>query len=53
MRMRRKKHLDERLSLSNGVLLFMENRSQYGRPKEEDFIKINLSEVFSNDNPVF
>ncbi|MBO7187123.1 MAG: tRNA (guanosine(46)-N7)-methyltransferase TrmB, partial [Clostridia bacterium] len=27
--------------------------SQYGRPKEEDFIKLNLNEVFSNDNPVF
>ncbi len=53
MRMRRKKHLDERLSLSNGVLLFMENRSQYGRPKQEDFIKINFNEVFANDNPVF
>ena len=51
--MRRKKHLDERLTLSNGVLLFMENRSQYGRPKEEDFVKINLNEVFTNDNPVF
>jgi len=53
MRMRRKKHLDERLVDVKDGLLFMENRSQYGRPTEDDFIKIDLSKTFANDNPVY
>ena len=53
MRMRRKKHLDERIELSSKYLLFFEPRSVYGRPNKENYPNIDVKAVFGNDNPIY
>ncbi len=53
MRMRRKKHLDERIELTSKYLLFFEPRSIYGRPKKENYPDIDVKKAFNNENPVF
>ncbi|MBO5286430.1 MAG: tRNA (guanosine(46)-N7)-methyltransferase TrmB [Clostridia bacterium] len=52
MRLRRKKHLDERLELSKEYLLYFEEREHYGRPDPKDYPKLDFKTVFGNDNPV-
>ena len=53
MRMRRKKHLDERIELSSKYLLFFEPRSIYGRPNKENYPDIDVKKAFGNESPVY
>ncbi len=53
MRMRRKRHLDERIADCGDYLLFFEPRSVYGRPDAKNYVKIEPKKVFGNDNPLF
>ncbi|MBP5307934.1 MAG: tRNA (guanosine(46)-N7)-methyltransferase TrmB [Clostridia bacterium] len=52
MRMRRKRHLSERLERIGDVLLFIEGPGFYGRSEDEKFHPFNWEKVFGNDNPV-
>lgn len=53
MRMKRKKHLEERISASSDYLTIMKNDSlNYNDAVNENHI-INLSLLFGNDNPVY
>jgi tRNA (guanine-N7-)-methyltransferase len=52
MRLRRKKHLDERLELSKEYLIFFEEREHYGRPDPKDYPVLDFESVFGNKNPV-
>ncbi len=54
MRMRRKRHLDERINACGDILLFFEPREVYGRPDEKNYIKIDINKAFTNpNNPLF
>lgn len=52
MRMRRKKHLDERLAAANDVLFVLESREFYKKSKEEKTALFDLAALFGNKNPV-
>ena len=52
MRMRRKKHLDERLLNVKDVLYVLESREFYQKSKEEKTSLFDLAALFGNDNPV-
>lgn len=50
--MRRKKHLDERLSAAGDILHVLESREFYKLSKEEKTSLFDLSRLFGNENPV-
>lgn len=52
MRMRKKRHLEERMERVNDYLLFVEGSCFYERSEEEKLHILNLVEIFGNDNPV-
>ena len=52
MRMRRKRHMGERLEKIGAPLLLVEGSDFYGRSEEEKFHPFNWKEVFGNDNPM-
>ena len=52
MRMRLKKHLEERIAECNAVLLAREGDDFYKLTAEEKKFHINLEQVFGNNNPV-
>jgi len=52
MRMRKKRHLDERLAAADGNLLLVEGSRFYERPEAERGHPFKWDEVFGNDNPV-
>ena len=52
MRMRRKKHLDERLEGCRDVLIAQETYSFYHTPPSERNFVLDLAKVFGNDNKI-
>lgn len=52
MRMRKKRHLEERIERANKYLLFVEGSCFYQKSEEEKFHLFDWKEVFGNDNPV-
>lgn len=53
MRLRKKKHLDERISASGDYLLVNEKIDFYRQPVEDRWSFIDTRAVFGNDNPVY
>ncbi len=51
MRMRRKRHLDERLSSAKG-LLYVEGDNFYDRAEKDKFNILDFKEIFGNDAPI-
>ncbi len=52
MRMRRKRHLDERLEACKGVMLYMQNQNEHANdPLKEEYF-YDSQKVFKNDNPL-
>ena len=52
MRMRKKKHLSERLEAQKGILYVLESREFYQKSMEEKTALIDLFALFGNDNPI-
>ena len=53
MRMRKKKHLEERLSGVDGILLTLESEDKHFKTGTNKKEYIDFKEIFGNDNPVF
>ena len=53
MRMRKKKHLDERMSGVSDILLILETEDKNFNTAANTKEYINFNEIFGNDNPVF
>lgn len=51
MRMRRKKHLDERLAACGDMIIFMDREDRNFAVKDDKSM-LDLAELFGNDNPV-
>lgn len=51
MRMRRKKHLDERLAACGDMIIFMDREDRNFAVKDDKYM-LDLHELFGNDNPV-
>ncbi|MEG1608412.1 MAG: tRNA (guanosine(46)-N7)-methyltransferase TrmB [Clostridia bacterium] len=53
MRLRKKKHLDERLNLSHSCLLLQEGEDFYIKTEEEKKHYFDFNQIFGNSNPIF
>lgn len=52
MRMRRKKHLDERMNAVSDIILAVENSEFFEKAESERYEPIDFFKVFGNSNPV-
>lgn len=52
MRMRKKKHLEDRLAACAGVMIYMQNQNEFADDPLKDELFFDCQKVFGNDNPV-